>query len=116
MSVAALIASALLAAAISYAAVRKLSHRPEVVASYARAGVPEDRLDLLAAVLLAAAVGLVAGAAWAPLGIAAATGLVIYFATAVGFHVRHRDLANVATPIALGFLAIAVLSLGLTSA
>jgi DoxX-like family len=109
------IASILLAAAITYAAARKLSHRPEVVAEYARAGVPEERLGALAAILLAAAVGLVGGLVWGPLGTAAAAGLAIYFAVAVGFHARAGDLGNVATPVALCLLAIAVVALGLAA-
>jgi hypothetical protein len=36
--IAAAVVSSLLAAAIAFAAARKLSHRPEVVESYARAG------------------------------------------------------------------------------
>src|SRR5690606_32762141 len=56
-----LIASLLLAALLVYAGVRKLSHDPDVVASYARVGVPEARLDLLAAVLFAGAAGVLAG-------------------------------------------------------
>ena len=115
MSIASAIASALLAAAISYAAARKLTHRPEVVAEYARAGVPEGWLDRLAVVLFAAAAGLLAGIAWRPIGIAAAIGLALYFAVAAGFHVRTRDFANVATPIALEILAIATIVLGVAS-
>lgn len=48
-------------------AVRKLTHEPKVVADYARAGVPERWLTPLALLLIAAAVGLVPGIAWAPL-------------------------------------------------
>jgi hypothetical protein len=113
MTVATTLASILLAAAITYAAVRKLSHRPEVVAEYARAGVPEPWLDRLAVVLLAAALALIAGLAWAPLGVAAAVGLVVYFAVAIGFHVRAGDLGNVATPLVLWLLAVAALAFGL---
>jgi hypothetical protein len=114
MTTATTLASSLLAAAIGYAAVRKLSHRPEVAAAYARAGVPEERLDALAAILLAAAAGLLVGLAWEPIGTAAAAGLIVYFAVAITFHVRAGDLANVAMPIALWLLAVAVVVLGLT--
>jgi hypothetical protein len=71
MFAATVVLSALLALLMSYAAVRKLSHRPEVVATYTRVGVPEERLDLLAATLLAGAAGLLIGLVWAPLGVAA---------------------------------------------
>jgi DoxX-like family len=99
--------SALLAALMAYAAVRKLSHRPEVVASYARVGVPEERLDLLAATLLAGAAGLLIGLLWAPIGIAAAGAVVVYFLVAIAAHVRSDDLEHVPTPIVMEALALA---------
>jgi hypothetical protein len=102
--------SLLLAALISYSAARKLTHAPDVVASYALAGVPEERLNLLAAVLFAGAAGLVAGLAWEPLGVAAAAALAVYFAVAVGFHLRHGDAAHLATPLVLALLGVAVLA------
>jgi DoxX-like family len=58
MFVATLVVSLLLAALLSYAAIRKLGHSEPVVATYARVGVPEDKLDYLAAILLAGAAGL----------------------------------------------------------
>ncbi|MGH3118451.1 MAG: DoxX family protein [Nocardioidaceae bacterium] len=105
MFTALIVVSALLAALLGYAAVRKLSHRPEVVASYARVGVPEDKLDYLAAILIVGAAGLVAGLAWAPLGVVAATALVVYFALAIGAHLRARDFANTPTPVLMILLA-----------
>ena len=103
--------SGLLAATISFAAVRKLSHRPEVVAAYARVGVPEERLNDLAAILLAGAAGLILGLVWAPVGIAAAGGLVVYFVLAIAAHVRFGDTAPLPTPIAIELMAIAALVL-----
>jgi hypothetical protein len=41
--------------------------------------------------LIAAAVGLVVGLFWAPIGIAAAAGLVLYFLIAALMHVRVKD-------------------------
>ena len=61
MFVATLVVSLLLAALLSYAAIRKLGHSEPVVATYARVGVPEDKLDYLAAILLAGAAGLALG-------------------------------------------------------
>jgi hypothetical protein len=107
MFLATVIVAALLAALMSYAAVRKLSHRSEVVASYARVGVPEARLDLLAVTLLAGAAGVLVGLFWAPLGIAAALAIVVYFLVAIAAHVRSDDLEHVSTPIAMELLAIA---------
>jgi hypothetical protein len=110
------VVSILLAAALAFAAVRKLSHRPEVVASYTRVGVPEDRLNLLALILMAGAAGLVVGLVWAPIGIAAAIGVIVYFALALGAHVRADDLANLPTPAVIELLAVAALALRLATA
>ncbi|NUO61147.1 MAG: DoxX family protein [Hamadaea sp.] len=108
--------TAVLAALLAYAAIRKLSHEPSVVASYARVGVPEERLNLLAVILFAGAAGALAGLVWAPLGVAAAVGLVLYFALAVGAHVRFHDLAHIGTPIVLLLLAVVALVLRLLTA
>lgn len=93
MSIATTAVSLALAALLVLAALRKLGHRPEVVATYIRVGVPEERLNLLAALLLAGAAGLVVGLFATPVGIAAAVGLVAYFALAIGAHLRALALA-----------------------
>jgi hypothetical protein len=105
------VVSTLLALLMSYAAVRKLSHRPEVVASYTRVGVPEERLNLLAVTLLAGATGLLIGLFWVPLGVAAAAAIAVYFLVAIAAHIRSGDLEHVATPIVLELLAIATIVL-----
>ncbi len=115
MFVATAIVTVLLAFPMIYAAVRKLSHQEQVVASYRRAGVPESWLNYLAIVLIAGAGGLVAGLAWAPIGIAAAIGTIGYFLGAVAFHIRSGDARNLPTPIAMTVLAIAVLALRLAT-
>jgi hypothetical protein len=101
----------LLASLLSFAAIRKLSHRPEVVETYARVGVPEERLNQLAMVLLAGAAGLIAGLAWAPIGVAAALAVTCYFVVAVGFHVRAHDERNLPTPLVIALLAAVALAL-----
>ena len=105
------IVSILLAAALSYSAAMKLTHRPEVVASYARAGVPEGWLNRLALVLFAASAALIAGIAWAPIGLAAAAALLAYFAVAIGFHVGNGDERSLPTPVAMWALAVATAAL-----
>jgi DoxX-like protein len=112
---AATVTSILLAALMAFAAVRKLGHREEVVATYTRVGVPEDRLDQLAVVLLAGAAGLLVGLAWPPLGVAAAAGTVAYFLLAIRAHLRHDDRANLPTPVVMELLAVAVLALRLAT-
>ena len=113
MFVAAAVLSVLVAGLLVFAAVRKLSHRPEVVESYARAGVPESWLNPLAFTLLAAAGGLALGVHWKPLGIAAAIAVAVYFLVAVAFHIRARDLGNAGTPVAIELLTLTALGLRL---
>jgi hypothetical protein len=115
MVVAATVVSVLLAALLVVTAARKLSHRPAVVATYRRVGVPEDRLNQLAVLLLAGASGLVVGLWWEPVGVAAAAALVAYFLLAIGAHLRARDAANVPMPALYLALSAAALTLHLAS-
>ncbi|SEK86755.1 DoxX family protein [Rhodococcus maanshanensis] len=115
MFVATVIVTVLLAALLGFAAIRKLSHRDRVVREYAGLGVPENRLNPLAGILLAGAAGLIAGLAWAPLGIAAAIGLVCYFTAAVIVHIRAHDAKHLPTPLTYAALAVAALVLRLAS-
>jgi DoxX-like family len=115
MFVATVVVSVLLAGVLARSAVQKLSHQERVVQSYRWAGVPEDRLDHLAVLLLAGAVGLLLGLLWAPLGIAAAAALVCYFAVAVAFHVRAGDARRLPTPLAMAAIAATALALRLAT-
>jgi DoxX-like family len=111
MSVAIAAVSLPLAALLVFTALRKLSHRPAVVATYTRVGVPEDKLNLLAALLLAGAAGLVVGLFATPVGVVTAAALVAYFALAIGAHLRARDSAHAFTPALFLLLALAALVL-----
>jgi DoxX-like family len=83
-----------------------------VLANSAEVGVPRSWLPALAAAKLAGALGLVAGLlGLAPLGIAAAVGLVLFFVGAVATHLRARVLYNIAFPGAYLFLSAATLAL-----
>ena len=115
MFIATVVVSVLLAAMVAFSAARKLSHAPAVVESYRRAGVPEDKLDILALTLLAGVVGLLGGLAWAPIGVAAAGCLIGYFALAIVAHLRHNDAANLPTPLVLAIVAAATLALRIAS-
>ncbi len=103
--------SVVLVAALVLAAIRKLSHREDVVRSYARVGVPEDKLNSLAVILLAGAAGLITGLFWEPMGVAAALGVVCYFVLAVAAHIRFHDEQHLPTPLVILLLAAAVLVL-----
>jgi DoxX-like protein len=115
MSLAAAIVSLLLASVLTYSALRKLSHQPEVVQTYARVGVPEERLNHLAVILLTGAAGLTAGLFWTPIGIAAAAALVVYFLLAVGAHIGAGDTQHVQTPVAIEVVCAAALALRLAA-
>jgi DoxX-like family len=111
MFVAAAVVSSLLAAFLAFSAIRKLSHRPEVVATYTRVGVPEEKLHYFALILLAGASGLVVGLFWGPIGVAAAVGLVIYFLLAIGAHIRAGDAVHLPVPVVIELMALAALVL-----
>ena len=95
--------------------IRKLGHESSVVQSYVRVGVPEDRLNQLAILRLLGAAGLLGGLLWAPVGIAAATGIVIYFAVAIFAHLRAGDARRVGTPLTVLLFAVITLALWLAS-
>lgn len=115
MFLAAVIVSSLLAALLAFAAIRKLSHREDVVQSYVRVGVPEDKLNYLAIILLAGAAGLILGLIWAPIGVAAAIGLIVYFLLAVAAHIHANDARNLPAPVVIELMSVAALWLRLAS-
>ena len=63
----------------------------------------------LAGLEFAAAAGLLLGIRWAPLGIAAATGMTLYFVGAIVAHVRVNDLKGLGPAVQMLFLAVAAL-------
>jgi DoxX-like family len=115
MFVATAAVSALLASLLAFSAIRKLSHDPRVVETYLRAGVPEDKLDLLAFILFAGSAGLLVGLVWAPIGVAAAIGVVVYFLVAIAFHIRADDAEHLPTPLLLALIGGAALALRLAT-
>lgn len=94
MSLAALVLSLVLALAMLVSGGLKIVRAPRIVRLMAVVGVPPQRLPVLGALQVAGAVGLLGGLAWPLLGIAAATGLVLYFAGAVAAHLRVHDPAR----------------------
>jgi len=81
-----------------------------VLDNSAEVGVPRAWLPLLAGLKGAGALGLLLGLLGVPVvGEAAAGGLVVFFAGAVGAHVRARVFHNIAFPA--GYLALAAASL-----
>ncbi|MBF4161445.1 DoxX family protein [Nocardioides acrostichi] len=91
MTLAAHIASVLLAAGMLASGSLKLARSERIVTLMSAVGVQGPVLTVLGGLQVAAALGLVAGLWFAPLAIAAATGLVVYFLGAVGAHLRAHD-------------------------
>jgi len=108
-----IIVTILSAVTLSISAVGKLTKMPAVVTSLQGAGVPLNRFPHLAALEIAAAVGLIIGLFWWPLGIAAAIGAVLYFVGAIFAHLRVGDTKGVNGPVVPLLLAIAALVLRL---
>lgn len=88
MLFATIVVSVLLAVLLLASAGGKRTRNPQVVTNLASAGVAPGQFPLLAALEIAGAVGLVLGLLWAPLGIAAAIGVILYFVAAIVAHLR----------------------------
>jgi hypothetical protein len=83
----------------------------QVYAQMQKARVPESWLNPLAILKAAGAIGLLVGIALPLVGIAAATGLVLFFAGAIVTHFR-ASYYNIAFPIMYLLPAAASLALG----
>jgi len=91
MFVATVVLSALLAFVFGGGAIGKLTKMRSQLDNANKLKIPWSRYRLIAVPEAAAAVGLLAGLHVAPLGIAAAAGLVALMAGAVSFRIRVRD-------------------------
>lgn len=110
MFVAYVVLAVLLAAALAMSAALKLRKAERSVEGiHGVVGVPLSWFPYLAACELAGAVGLLVGIAWAPIGIAAAIGVILYMLSAIAAHVRVADHAGIITPLVLLAVAVAAL-------
>jgi hypothetical protein len=116
MDIAYLVAAVVYGLMVTGTATAKIRGVERVTAGLSAAGVPRSWFVPLGLLNLAGALGLWIGIAWRPLGIAAATGLVLYFAGAVITHVRARDPKGLPLPALLTILAAATLTLAVISA
>lgn len=115
MFVAAAIVSVLLALAVLGSAAGKLTKNPKAIAPLEALSVPASWVPKLALAEIAGGVGLLVGLAVAPIGIAAAAGIIAYFVGAVITHVRAGD-KNLAPPAVFGLLGVLALVLRIASA
>ncbi|MFW5418741.1 DoxX family protein [Nocardiopsis sp. CNT-189] len=115
MSVLYVIVTATTIAANAGVAIADFAKARFVLANSAELDLPQSWLPLLAALKTAGAAGLAAGLLGARfIGIAAATGLVLFFVGALIAHFRARVFHNIAFPGA--YLALAAASLVLAIA
>ena len=108
MFIATVVVSALLAAGLLGSATAKLRKDATVMAGMRTVGVPDRSVPVLAVLEIAGALGLLVGLVVWPLGVAAAIGVIGYFAGALIAHARVRDRA---IGPAAGFLLLAVAAL-----
>ncbi|RKN12493.1 DoxX family protein [Streptomyces radicis] len=94
----------------------KLARDERIVEGITGLGVPLGWFPFLAASEIAGAIGLVVGIWWAPIGIAAAIGVTLYFVGAVGAHLRKGDIKGLPPAAVLLLAAVATLALRAASA
>ena len=109
------ISTALLAAAAAVSALQKFRRDPTTLAALYAVGVRDTQIALLAIPESLGAVGLLVGAWIAPLGFAAASGLVAFYVAAIGAHIRVRHPFRESVP-ALAILVLSVATVVLQSA
>ncbi len=115
MSVAYVVIAVLLALMLLFSASLKLRRDPGIVHGiHEVVGVPLSWFPFLALCEVAGAGGLLLGIAWAPIGVAAAVGVVAYMVGAVIGHVRVRDYRGLSGPVIPLLLAIAALVTGIS--
>ena len=111
------VVSVFLAAVMALSAVRKARPGGDSAALRDRLGVAPALWSSTGVPEALAAAGLVTGLWWAPLGFAAAAGVVLLMLGAVAFHLRARFLGvALAPPVGVAVLAVAAAALRLTTA
>ena len=101
-------------AANGFSGIAALLHFEPILAGMAKADVPESWLTFpIGTLKTAGAVGLAAGLAFRPVGVAAAIGLVLFFVCAIYTHVKASDY-SAQFGLAVGFLSINVAALALS--
>lgn len=116
MDAAYFVITAVLAIMMLFSGIGKIRRDPrQVRVVHETVGVPLKYLPLLAACEFAGALGLVLGIWWPPLGVAAGTGIVLYFVGAIVTHLRVGDLKGVGPAafmllVAVGALAMRILT------
>jgi uncharacterized membrane protein len=115
MFIASIVVSALLAIAVGGSGFNKLIKNETVMKGMDVVRFPRNRVWMLGVLELAAALGLVVGIFWWPIGVAAAIGVIVYFAGAIVAHLRVSDTKGLGAPVVLLLVGVAALVLRLLS-
>lgn len=91
MQIVSVVLSVLLALVAGFSALGKLQKKPQIMETMTHVGVKPNQIPVLAYLELAGALGLLVGLAYAGIGLAAATGLSLYFVGAVVAHLKIKD-------------------------
>jgi hypothetical protein len=103
------ISASLLGVAAAVSALQKWRRDPTTLAALHAVGVRDTQIALLAIPEALGAVGLLVGTWVAPLGLAAAVGLALFYGAAIGAHLRVRNPFRESVP-ALVLLGVAVVT------
>jgi hypothetical protein len=109
MFVTAVVLSVVLGCGAALSGLVKLRRDPRVVEGMSALGVPLGWFPFLGTAEVAGGAGLLVGLAVAPLGIAAATGLILYFVGAEVTHLRVGDIAGAVRPLPMLVLSVGAL-------
>ena len=116
LRIAYIVSAVLMALMMFVSASGKLTLNPGAVRTiHEIVGVPLSLLPVLAALEIAGGIGLLVGIYKPALGVAAGAGLVMYFVGAMIGHVRVGDWAGLTAPIMPLVLAVAALTLRISS-
>jgi DoxX-like family len=108
--------SILLAALCLLPSTAKLTAQPAMQASAEHFGIEWPRYRLIGVAELAAAIGLLAGLVWPPLGVAAAVGMAILVGGALVMHLRAGDgLKHMAPALVILLVTIVYLIVTITT-
>jgi len=113
--IAKVVVTALLAALFTFSSLIKLIGVRQSVEIRDHLGVKPVQWRMIGSLELAGVAGVLAGLAWAPIGVAAAVGLALLMLGAIGFHVRASDSTADTAPSVIG-LGLAVATALLQSA
>jgi uncharacterized membrane protein YphA (DoxX/SURF4 family) len=96
-----------IALSITFSAIGKITRNPGATSSIAHVGVKEKQYNQLALLEILGALGLLVGIWSKPIGVAAASGIALYFIGAQTAHIRVKDSVKAFAPATFLFIVSA---------